>query len=188
MNAPTHVVLIRGINVGGKNPVPMVRLRDALIRHGYGAVGTYIQSGNVLLAAPGADEATVSRAVEAVLAEEFDAHTVVLTLSAETLRAAVSDAPEGFGAEPDAYHYDVAFLMPGTTGEQALPAFGIREGVDTAWAGASAVYFRRLSSLRTRSKLSSVMSSPLYKKMTVRNWRTCTTLVGMLGEPAVPQA
>ena len=31
MNAPTHVVLIRGINVGGKNPVPMGRLRDTLV-------------------------------------------------------------------------------------------------------------------------------------------------------------
>jgi uncharacterized protein (DUF1697 family) len=185
MNAPTHVVLIRGINVGGKNPVPMVQLRDALIRHGYGAVGTYIQSGNVLLAAPGADEATVSRAVEGILAKDFGVDTVVLTLLARTLRAAISEAPEGFGTEPDAYHYDVAFLMPGTTGEQALPAFAIREGVDTAWAGPSAVYFRRLSAERTKSRLSAVMSTPLYKKMTVRNWRTCITLVGMLGEPAV---
>lgn len=187
MTAPTHVVLIRGINVGGKNPVPMARLRAVLVARGYGAVSTYIQSGNVLLSAPGAHEATVSRAVEGVLAGDFGVDTVVLTLLARTLREAVSDAPEGFGEEPGVYHYDVAFLMPGITGIEALPAFGIREGVDTAWAGPSAVYFRRLSSQRTRSKLSTVMSSPLYKKMTVRNWRTCTTLVGMLGEPEVPR-
>ena len=84
--------------------------------------------------------------------------------------------PEGFGAQPDTYHYDVAYLMAGITGEQALPAFGIRDGVDTAWAGARAVYFRRLSAERTKSKLSTVMSSPLYKHMTIRNWRTSTTL------------
>lgn len=177
------MVLIRGINVGGKNPVPMARLRDALSARGYGGVSTYIQSGNVVLAAPGEDESRVSRAVEGVLADEYGVNTVVLTLSSETLRAAVSDAPEGFGAQPDAYHYDVAFLMPGLTGEQALPEFGIREGVDTAWAGTNVVYFRRLSAERTKSKLSRVMSSPLYKGMTIRNWRTCTTLVGMLVEP-----
>jgi len=188
MTAPTHVVLIRGINVGGKNPVPMAQLRDALARRGYGAVSTYIQSGNVLLAAPGAYEEKVSADVEAVLNDSFGVTSVVLTLSAQSLRSAVADAPDGFGSAPDVYHYDVAFLLPGTTGEQALPAFAIREGVDTAWAGADVVYFRRLSAERTRSRLSSVMSSPLYKKMTVRNWRTCTTLVGMLGEPAVPQA
>ncbi len=181
--APTHVVLIRGINVGGKNPVPMARLRDALAGRGFAAVNTYIQSGNVVLSAPGMDEAAVSRVCEDVLAEHFDVHTVVLSLLAETLRASVSDAPEGFGTEPDLYHYDVAFLMAGTTGAEALSAFGIREGVDTAWAGSSAVYFRRLSAERTRSKLSSVMGSPLYKQMTIRNWRTCQALVGLLEEP-----
>ncbi len=184
MTAPTHVVLIRGINVGGKNPVPMARLRAALEGLGYGAVSTYIQSGNVLLSAPGEDEATVTRVVEQLLATEFDVETVVLTLTADTLRSTVTEAPEGFGAEPDTYHYDVAFLMSGVTGEEALPAFGIREGVDTAWAGASAVFFRRLSAQRTKSKLSTVMSSPLYKMMTIRNWRTATALAAMLDQGA----
>ncbi|NTV39644.1 MAG: DUF1697 domain-containing protein [Demequinaceae bacterium] len=184
--APTHVVLIRGINVGGKNPVPMARLRASLEERGYDAVATYIQSGNVVLAAAGGDEAQVSRAVETALAEDFGVDTVVLTLSAEALRAAVSEAPETFGSEPDAYHYDVAFLMPGITGHEALPHFGTRDGVDTAWAGARAVYFRRLSAERTKSRLSSVMSSPLYKKMTVRNWRTCTKLVAMLDDSGIP--
>jgi len=186
--APTHVVLIRGINVGGKNPVPMARLRAALEERGYHAVRTYIQSGNVVLTAPGEDTETVSRAVETVLAEEFGVSTVVLTLSAASLRSAVSDAPASFGSQPEAFHYDVAFLMPGVTGEQALPAFGIREGVDSAWAGPYAVYFRRLSAERTKSKLSTVMRSPLYKKMTVRNWRTSTTLLAMLDESGIAQA
>lgn len=180
MTAPTHVVLIRGINVGGKNPVPMARLRAALEGRGYGAVSTYIQSGNVLLSAPGEDEATVTHAVEQVLADEFGVDIVVLALAADSLRSTVSDAPEGFGSQPDLYHYDVAFLMSGITGAEALPAFGIRDGVDTAWAGASAIYFRRLSAQRTKSKMSSMMSSPLYKKMTIRNWRTSTTLASML--------
>lgn len=180
--ASTHVVLIRGINVGGKNPVPMALLRAAIEERGHEAVRTYIQSGNVVLSAQGADEARVSADVEAVLSDAFGVDSVVLTLSSESLRSAVAGAPEGFGFDPDVYHYDVAFLMPGTTGEQALPAFGIREGVDTAWAGADVVYFRRLSAERTRSRLSSVMSSPHYKRMTIRNWRTTMALVRMLDE------
>ena len=186
MNAPTHVVLIRGINVGGKNPVPMGRLRDTLVGRGYGSVSTYIQSGNVLLAAQGDEAAAMTEAdvtddVERLLAEEFGVDTVVVTVAADTLRRAIAAAPEGFGAEPDEYHYDVAFLRPGLASADALAAFGIREGVDTAWAGDGAVYFRRLSALRTKSKMSTVMSSPHYKNMTIRNWRTCIALMGMLG-------
>lgn len=183
---PTHVVLIRGINVGGKNPVPMARLRDALESLGYGAVRTYIQSGNALLSAPADDEAAVTDAVERLLVDEFGVVTVVVTVASEKLRRAIEAAPADFGDEPDVYHYDVAFLRPGVDGAEALAAFGLREGVDAAWAGDGVVYFRRVSALRTKSRMSTVMSSPHYKNMTIRNWRTTATLVAMLDHE--PQA
>ncbi|MCY4370166.1 MAG: DUF1697 domain-containing protein, partial [bacterium] len=43
-----YVALLRGINVGGRNIVRMADLRVAFEDAGYAAVGTYIQSGNVL--------------------------------------------------------------------------------------------------------------------------------------------
>lgn len=182
MPAATHVALIRGINVGGNNIVPMAALRSALKAAGFEGVRTYIQSGNVLLAAPSLDEAGVADAVERVLGQEFSVATVVVAVSAATLRLAVSDAPPGFGSEPDTYHYDVAFLHPKTSTAVAFAAFGIRDGVDTAWEGNNAVYFRRLSSERTRSKMSSVIGTEPYRHMTIRNWRTTTRLVAMLDE------
>jgi uncharacterized protein (DUF1697 family) len=178
----THVALIRGINVGGNNIVPMAALRSALDAAGFEGVRTYIQSGNVLLAAPGRDEMSVAAAVEGLLESEFGVATVVVAVSSETLRLAVSDAPAGFGTEPDVYHYDVAFLHPRTSTADALAAFGIREGVDTAWEGKGAVYFRRLSAQRTLSKMSSVVGTVPYRHMTIRNWRTTTRLVAMLDE------
>ena len=180
MQSATHVALIRGINVGGKNPVPMAALRDALTAAGFADARTYIQSGNVVLAAPKRSEATVAEAVEAVLEAEFGVATVVVAVAAARMREAVLNASEGFGSEPDTYHYDVAFLRPGTHAADALAAFSLREGVDAAWAGDAAVYFRRLSAERTKSRMSSVMASPVYKHMTIRNWRTTKTLVEML--------
>ncbi len=182
MTMPTHVVLIRGINVGGKNPVPMARLRAVIEERGYVSVRTYIQSGNVVLAAPGEDETGVSDTVARALQAEFSVVTPVVTVAADTLRKAVADAPDGFGDAPYLFHYDVAFLVPGLESDAALAAFGIREGVDIAWAGEGVVYFRRLSAERTKSRMSKVMSSPHYKRMTIRNWRTATTLARMLDE------
>ena len=46
---PKFIVLLRGINVGGKNPVSMSALRECLGDLGYANVSTYIASGNVLL-------------------------------------------------------------------------------------------------------------------------------------------
>ncbi len=176
----THVVLVRGINVGGKRPVPMAGLRAALEAQGYDGVRTYIQSGNVLLAAPGVGPGAVSEVVERVLAKEFGCDTVVVTITAAALRKAIAGAPEGFGNEPEVYHSDAAFLRPELGAKEALAAFGIREGVDTAWAGDGVIYFRRLSAQRTKSRMSTITKSPHYKNMTIRSWKTTVTLAQML--------
>ena len=44
-----YIVLLRGINVSGKNRLPMQDLRDILHQLAYQNVQTYIQSGNIIL-------------------------------------------------------------------------------------------------------------------------------------------
>jgi uncharacterized protein (DUF1697 family) len=53
--------------------------------------------------------------------------------------------------------------------------------VDRIWAGSNVVYFSRLTSRATQSRLSRVVSLPIYKDMTIRNWNTTTKLVELLG-------
>lgn len=45
----SYIVLLRGINVGGKNKVSMAALKLCLEGLGFVNVTTYIASGNVLL-------------------------------------------------------------------------------------------------------------------------------------------
>jgi len=176
-----YVVLLRGINVGGKNKLPMADLRAALIDEGFSDVVTYIQSGNVLLSSSKRAKA-VGDAIEAMLTRRFrlDSDLIrVLVLTRAQLEAVVEQRPSGFGDSPDTYHSDAIFLM-GVTATEAMRAFNPREGVDAVWAGKGVIYSQRLSAERTRSRLSTVMSSPLYKAMTIRNWNTTTKLLAML--------
>ncbi len=53
MGVTRHIALLRGINVGGRNPVAMAELRGVFEAEGYAAVGTYIQSGNVIFETAG---------------------------------------------------------------------------------------------------------------------------------------
>jgi uncharacterized protein (DUF1697 family) len=55
---PTHVALLRGINVGGRNRVAMAALREVVEGLGHTGVATYIQSGNVVFTSEEADPAT----------------------------------------------------------------------------------------------------------------------------------
>lgn len=177
----TYLVLIRGINVGGKNRLTMAGLRECLKERGFSNVSTYIASGNVILDSD--KRADVVRAqIERALPETFnldDELIRVLVLTRSQLQAVIDRKPEGFGEQPDKYHSDAIFLM-GIGSAQALPAFDPREGVDTIWPGDGVIYSQRLSSQRTRSRLSKIVGTPAYKSMTIRSWRTTTKLLEML--------
>ncbi len=150
----THVVLIRGINVGGKNKVPMAGLKECLEQLGFSNVSTYIASGNVILESDkGADE--IKTQIEEALPESFkldDELVRVLVLTRDWLQAVIDNKPEGFGEQPEKYHSDAIFLI-GLDSAQVMPLFKPREGVDRVWPGEGVIYSQRLSSQRTKSRL-----------------------------------
>jgi uncharacterized protein (DUF1697 family) len=175
-----HVVLIRGINVGGKNKVPMAGLKECLEQLGFSNVSTYIASGNVILESDkGADE--IRDRIEEALPKSFkldDELIRVLVLTHDQLQAVIDNKPEGFGEQPEKYHSDAIFLI-GIDSTQVMPLFKPREGVDQVWSGDGVIYSQRLSSQRTKSRLNRIMATPEYKFMTIRSWSTTTKLLEM---------
>jgi len=177
----TYVVLIRGINVGGKNLIPMAGLRKCLEEQGFSNVSTYIASGNVILQANQRAK-EVKTLIEKALSQNFklDHEFIkVLVLSHTQLQAIIDNKPKGFGEQPEKYHSDAIFLM-GIDPAQAMHGFNPREGVDKVWPGDGVIYSQRLSAQRTKSRLSKIMGTPVYKSMTIRNWNTTTKLLEIL--------
>jgi uncharacterized protein (DUF1697 family) len=174
---------MRGINVGGKNKVPMAGLRKCLEELGFSNVSTFIASGNVILeSAKQADE--IKAQIEEALPESFklDNELIkVLVLTRKQLQAIIDNKPEGFGEEPEKYHSDAIFLM-GIGSAQAMPVFDPREGVDRVWPGNGVIYSQRLSAKRTKSRLSKIIGTSVYQSMTIRSWNTTTKLLKMLEE------
>ncbi|HEY8238975.1 MAG TPA: DUF1697 domain-containing protein, partial [Candidatus Limnocylindrales bacterium] len=159
-----YLVLLRGINVGGRNKVAMAALRTALERLGFENVSTYIASGNVFLDSDLA-ASKVAAKIEAALPKAFklDAELIrVAVLSAADLEAVVKRRPKGFGAEPAKYHSDAVFLM-GIDAAEAMSVFSPRDGVDTVWPGKGVIYSQRLSAERTRSRLNRIVGTPAYR-------------------------
>jgi uncharacterized protein (DUF1697 family) len=176
-----YLVLLRGINVGGRNKVPMSPLRALLEELGYSDVATYIASGNVVLSSDHS-AGKVKEQIEAALPKAFrlDSELIaVLVLSRAQLRAIVDGKPDGFGEHPGMYHSDAIFLM-GIDADAAMQAFDPRPDVDRVWPGDGVIYSQRLSAQRTRSRLNKVMSSPAYRSMTIRNWATTVALLELL--------
>ena len=179
-----YVALLRGINVGGKNLIRMPALQACFEEQGFDDVTTYIQSGNVVFDAGRTSAAALTERVERMLSTTFGYEASVAIRSGSQMRAIVEDAPDGFGAEPDRFRYDVIFLMPPLTSRAVMPLVPIREGVDRAWAGSGVLYFSRLTSRATQSRLSKVVSLPIYQRMTIRNWNTTVKLRELVDAPA----
>jgi len=177
-----HVALLRGINVGGNNIIKMVDLRSHFAAMDLTEVETYIQSGNVVFSSKHGDKAKLIKTIEAALSEAFGYTARVVVISAKEMALVVTEAPPGFGKQPDRHRYDVLFVKDPLTTAEALAQIKPKPGVDEAHAGAHALYFRRLISKAAQSRLSRVVQLPIYKNITIRNWNTTTKLLAMMSK------
>ena len=96
------LALLRAINVGGHNKVPMAELRALASEVGFTEVSTYIASGNLLFSSEKSDAACAAE-LTAGLVQRFGFGVDVVVISAETLRRVVEAHPFADG-DPKRVH------------------------------------------------------------------------------------
>lgn len=183
MTTAGTVALLRGINVGKSIRIGMPDLADAFRAAGYHDVRTYIQSGNVLFSAAAGAEGgpELEAAVERMLESRFGAPIMVIVRSRDELAATVAAAPTDHGS-PD-LRSDVYFLKHPLTADEAFAQVPeLRDGVDAMATGPGALYFSRVTDRASETGITRFMGRPVFRRLTVRNWRTVTTLLQLLDE------
>ncbi len=88
-----HVALLRGINLGGKNRLSMKDLAAIFSDAGCRTVETYIQSGNVVFAAPATLARRIPGLVEKSIEKRFGLVVPVMTRTARELRKVATGNP-----------------------------------------------------------------------------------------------
>jgi uncharacterized protein (DUF1697 family) len=182
MKSGCYLALLRGINVGGRHIIKMADLKACFQEIGCTDVTTFIQSGNVIFRNQERDVATLMRQIERTLSARFAYASRVVVLTHARLARVVQRAPAGFGSKPGQYRYDVIFLRAPLTTAEAMKCVSLREGVDTVHKGTGVLYFSRLISKAAQSHLAKIVSLPVYRHMTIRNWNTTTRLFAMMEE------
>jgi uncharacterized protein (DUF1697 family) len=178
-----YVVLLRGINVGGRNRVPMSALTEVLSDR-YDGVRGYLQTGNVVLDSE-ESSAEVATWLEETLPRSFDLESDLiraLVLDRDAFGRVIAEAPPEFGADNETYRYDVAYFIGATTTD-IEPYVPTNPEVDVVTWGSFAFYHRRIAALASRSRVSRVIGTPAYASLTLRNWRTTARLADMIREP-----
>ena len=88
--AKSHIALLRGINVGGKNKLPMKDLARMFVEVGCHDVRTFIQSGNVIFSAESEVMLLVRDRIVKQIAMRYQYQTSLILRTVADLDAIVS--------------------------------------------------------------------------------------------------
>jgi uncharacterized protein (DUF1697 family) len=173
------LALLRGINVVGRNKVPMKTLASALETAGFRSVRTYIQSGNVLFRSSGSDRRALASRIERLVARNFGCAPTVLVISKAELAAAIRGNPfPGAHQNHKLLHLYFLAARPKCPDIDSLSRLDIgRE----AFKLKGSVFYLWTPDGFPDSILRSRIERCLGVAATARNWRTVNELLKLLG-------
>lgn len=172
------VALLRGINVGGRNKVPMADLRRILSANGFLDVATYIASGNIVFRHPHRDAQQCAADVELLIREHLGVTCRALVLPAAQAQAIASAIPPEWVNGPD-MKADVVYLLDGARPREVAEALGPRAGIDTVLVAPGALLWMVPRASVNSTALRSIVGSPWYGRATIRNVNTARRVAGM---------
>jgi uncharacterized protein (DUF1697 family) len=180
-NPTTYITLLRGVNVGGYNKVPMAELRIVASKLGWTNVVTYIQSGNLVFNAP-LSRAEVEIRLEQTIQRRFKVAVPAIVRSAREWQGYIKSLPFRAAAKstPQFVQLGLAKASPNRGAATALQERGMNgerviQSGDVLW-----IYFPEGVG---KSKLTPVLLDRLVgSAVTMRNWLTVTKLGELAGQ------
>lgn len=166
-----HILLLRGINVGGRNMLPMRELTAIVQAAGGRDVRTHIQSGNVVCSVAPSSVAELQRTVTDAIQERFGFRTPVIARSFSEWSTVLAASPF-----PDVEHVHVAFLADVPSPERAARLDPDRSPGDHFVLVAREVFLHLPNGLAKTRLSNAWLDSTLKTTSTVRNWRTVLAL------------
>jgi len=174
------IVLLRGINVGGRNKIKMADLRDLLNQAGFENVQTYIQSGNVILEAKKWNEDEISARVKAVIANHYGYDIAVMALSVSDFQDVIKNNP--FPNVPESeYKALVVTLLSDLPNLDNLPFLHERKQESEQMEIIHKAFYLYCPNGYRNTKMSNAMlEKKLEVRATTRNWRSMLKILDMV--------
>jgi uncharacterized protein (DUF1697 family) len=174
-----HVALLRGINVGGKNMLPMKELAGLFVAAGCGEVVTYIQSGNVVFCADDKVAGGVQNAITKQVELQFGLKVPVVLRTASEMQAAIRGNPFlKAGAAEEMLHVSFLADRPGPDLVAGLDA--MRSAPDEFAVVGREIYMKLVTGAAKTKLTNAYFDSKLKTVSTMRNWRTVLKLAEMM--------
>jgi uncharacterized protein (DUF1697 family) len=175
-----YALLLRGVNVGTKNSLPMADLRAMLTKLGCADVRTYVQSGNAVFATK-LGAAALTTAIEAAL-ERRMRRPIATTLRTQRQLAAIIAGNPFADVATSPKFLCVTFLSHAPKRSE-LAALQAQDFSPERFEVAGSEIYTWHPNGQGRSPLAAALGKlPLRGAVTTRNWNTVLELHRMLGE------
>lgn len=119
-----YVALLRGINISGKNKIPMALLKEGFVELGFTNVISYLNSGNVIFSNSNEDTNILANKIQAMIKDKFDLDIPVLVILQETLEEVLHHAPTWWGDSNKEIYDNLIFFMPTLSYEEFYDTIG----------------------------------------------------------------
>lgn len=174
-----YVALLRGINVGGKNKIGMKQLKSVFEEAGMTDVRTYISSGNVIFSSTIRAKARLVDLLEDTIHQTFGLEIAVLVRDVKSMRAVVEAMPAHW-TNDQSMKCDVMFLWDDVDSPSLLKQLRFKPEIEDVRYVRGALLWSVDRKSVTRSGMMSLVGTPLYKRMTIRNCNTARKLLQLM--------
>ena len=171
-----YVAFLRGINVGGRNRLPMKQLTQTLLDAGYSGVRTYIQSGNIVLESGASDGAALSLEIAGHISSRFGFEVPVIVRTPRQLVTAVQAIPF---VSADASKLHITFLSESVEQDAVNRLSDLRKAGEEFAVRGSMVYLHCPDGYGKTRLDNATIEKRLGVQATTRNWRTVNALIEM---------
>jgi len=173
----TIIALLRGINVGGHNKLPMKALKALLEELSLANVQTYIQSGNVVFQSERADLPALAQEIGETINAHHGFEPQIMLLSLAELATAVSHNP--FPATDEQHKTLHFYFLSAAPPDPDLSSLEAIKSDTEQFELIDAVFYLHAPDGIGRSKLAAKVEKAVGVAATARNWRTVSTLLEM---------
>lgn len=137
-----YIALLRGVNISGKNKVPMAELKLGFESLGFSDVRTWLNSGNVVFSGEEAEPAALTGQIEGMIQRRFGLEIPVFVLPQEELADTLRHAPDWWGTEDPEVYDNLIFILPPASFQDVYREIGApKEGLEQIRDYGSAVFW-----------------------------------------------
>lgn len=174
-----YIAFLRGINISGRNKVPMAELKIGFEGLGYQEVKTYLNSGNVSFSSDENDINRVTEQIVMLIKNQFRLDIPVFVIGKDDLEDILCNAPDWWGNEDQEIYDNLIFIMPPATFADVFKEIGeAKEGLEKILGYKEAIFWSFSRKNYQKSNWwSKTARADISNKLTIRTANTVRKLL-----------